>query len=584
MAVCAGMAGHALAAENAPSTEGVEFFERKIRPVLVEQCYECHSAGAKKVKGGLLLDTKAGVLKGGESGEHSVVSGQVERSLLIKAIRYQDDVLAMPPKKKLPDAVIADFVRWVEMGAPDPRTGEATVKTQAKVEGHWAFERVHEVKVPEVKNSAWAKTAMDRFVLAKLEEKGIVPSAPADRRTLIRRATYDLTGLPPTLDEIEAFERDPSADAFEKVVDRLLASPRYGERWGRYWLDLARYSDTKGYVYDREERFFVFAHTYRDWVIRAFNDDLPYDRFVKLQLAADQIVGYRPIRQGDLEAVGHADLAALGFLTVGRRFLGIAHEIIDDRIDVVSRTMQGLTVACARCHDHKFDPIPTQDYYSLYGVFQNTFEKNVPLASIMDGTVGEEYAAELTRRVEKFDSEFAKKKEELAERVKSQSVQYFAALTEVEKLRSEEFYETVYEDDVNPLIVRQWQTYIFLTRSGFHPIFTPWNELMSLPKDEFQQRASSVVAKVLGEYGERLNPRVAHALVSSPPKTRAEVGKMYGELFAKAHSQWREAVKKQKDVQRLDDSALEEFRQILYAADSPVNVPKGSIQEVDRSR
>ena len=204
---------------------------------------------------------------------------------------------------------------------------------------------------------------------AGLEAKGLAPSPPADRRTLIRRVTYDLTGLPPTPEEVEAFVADTDPDAYAKLVDRLLASPHYGEQWGRHWLDVARYSDTKGYVYAREERFFVHAWAYRDWVVQAFNDDLPYDRFLLAQIAADQAA------PDDRSA-----LAAMGFLTLGRRFLGVTHDIIDDRIDVVTRGTMGLTVACARCHDHKYDPIPTADYYSLYGVFQNCTERLVPIA------------------------------------------------------------------------------------------------------------------------------------------------------------------------------------------------------------
>ena len=248
--------------------DGVEFFEQKIRPVLVDTCYQCHgpdAADAGKLKGGLRLDSREALLKGGESGKPAVVPGNAEGSLLIRALRHTDPDLAMPPKKKLGDRQIADFVTWVNLGAPDPRVAASEAgKPKADAKSHWAFQAVKDQPVPEVKNPAWTKTPIDAYVLARLEAKGIAPAGEADNRTLIRRATYDLTGLPPTPEEVDAFVADSSSDAYDKLVDRLLTSPRYGERWGRYWLDLARYSDTKGYVYgDREE-----AHRRQVCVIR----------------------------------------------------------------------------------------------------------------------------------------------------------------------------------------------------------------------------------------------------------------------------------------------------------------------------
>src|SRR5947208_9324234 len=298
--------------------EDYDFFEKRIRPVLVQRCYKCHSASAEKVKGGLLLDSREGMLKGGESGKPAVVAGDAEKSRLIEAIRYANDDLQMPPKKaggKLSDEQIADFIAWVNLGAPDPRTGKSEVRNpKSEPKRFWSFQPPKEPLVPEVKNTRWPQTPIDHFILGTLEEKGLQPSLPTDKRTLIRRATYDLTGLPPTRAEVEAFLQDNSPEAFGRVVDRLLSSPRYGERWGRYWLDVARYSDTKGYVYsDREEGRFVHSYAYRDWVVRAFNEDLPYDQFLRLQIAADQIVS-----AGD-----RRDLAAMGFLTLGRRFLGV---------------------------------------------------------------------------------------------------------------------------------------------------------------------------------------------------------------------------------------------------------------------
>lgn len=345
-----------------------QFFETKIRPMLSAECYKCHSRQAERVKGGLFLDTAEGVLKGGKSGP-SIVPGNPEKSLLIKAVSYNDPDLEMPPKgDKLSEQQIADLVTWVKMGAPDPRIsppGQSTNWADAS-KNHWAWQPIRKPAVPEVKDAAWCKTPVDNFILAKLEEKDLTHSQPADKRTLIRRVTFDLTGLPPTPEEVKAFLADTSTNAFETVVDRLLASPHYGERWGRHWLDVARYSDTKGQVKrQREDPNLPFAWTYRDYVIRSFNEDKPYNAFIAEQLAADKL----PATRRNI-----TNLTALGFLTVGERFMGMQNDIINDRIDVVTKGFLGLTVTCARCHDHKFDPIPQKDYYALHGIFANSVE------------------------------------------------------------------------------------------------------------------------------------------------------------------------------------------------------------------
>ncbi|HYV37288.1 MAG TPA: DUF1549 domain-containing protein, partial [Gemmataceae bacterium] len=349
--------------------EELEFFEGKIRPIFIENCYKCHSSQSEKVKGGLLLDTKAAMLKGGDTGP-SLVPGNAERSLLIKAVRYADPNLQMPPKTKLTDQQISDLEAWVKMGAPDPRTGKqgGILKTDAdreKAKQHWSFLPLKKPAVPTPKANlkSWIQNPVDAFIFAKLEEKKMMPALPANRWTLIRRAYFDLIGMPPSPQEVEDFLSDDSPDAFAKVVDRLLASPQYGERWARYWLDIARYADTKGgNVNQMREQLFVYSYTYRDYVINAFNDDLPYNQFIMQQVAADQLP------QSDSKKA----LAGLGFLSLSRQ--GNMQETIDDRIDVVTRGFMGLSVYCARCHDHKFDPIPTADYYSLYGVFASTVE------------------------------------------------------------------------------------------------------------------------------------------------------------------------------------------------------------------
>ena len=382
-------------ADTAPSRPAIspadlQFFETKIRPVLVENCYKCHSHDADRVKGGLLLDSAEATLMGGDTGP-ALIPGKPAESLLITAITYKDEELQMPPKgKKLSAAQIADLTEWVRRGAPDPRVPSATKPGSVASYGgvgknHWAFQPVKKPAVPAPAtptDAAWIKTPVDNFILAKLEDHGMAPNPAADRRTLIRRVTFDLTGLPPTEAEIAAFESDSARNpqsAYPNLVDRLLASPAYGERWGRYWLDVARYSDTKGDAKGREDLRYPNAWTYRDYVIDAFNRDQPYNQFIVEQLAADRLLAesYKKAKAKNPAAEPPTDqrsLAALGFLALGNKFDGNAHDIINDRIDVTSKAFLGLTVSCARCHDHKFDPIPTKDYYSLYGVFANVNE------------------------------------------------------------------------------------------------------------------------------------------------------------------------------------------------------------------
>src|SRR4051794_2247083 len=358
----------AATAQNPPrlggaTPEGIEFFEAHIRPVLVEKCYSCHSAKAAKPKAGLRLDSKERVRAGGESGP-AIVPNKPDESLLLSALRYESN--EMPPTGKLPEAVINDFAKWIAMGAPDPRTENAPVETQKKTKpnprDHWAYKLPQPATPPEIAHETAARGDIDRFIIAGLESAKLSPSPSAQPRALLRRLYYDLTGLPPTAEQLDEFAADPSDARYESTISHLLASPRFGERWARYWLDVARYAETKGYVVGNEDRAFKGAYTYRDWVISSFNTDRPYDKFIVAQIAPEQLddKSFTP---------------AVGFLTLGRRFINDQNEIINDRIDVVSRGLMGLTVACARCHDHKFDPISAADYYALYSVFSNSQEK-----------------------------------------------------------------------------------------------------------------------------------------------------------------------------------------------------------------
>jgi hypothetical protein len=368
-----------VAPEPAPSAQDLQFFETKIRPVLVRQCYSCHSAEGDKPGGGLLVDSRTGLRRGGDRGA-AIVPGDPDASLLIRAIRYTDTRLKMPPAKdggKLPANVVADFERWVKMGAPDARTEQAAAPRAAdteKAKQHWSFQPPRKTAAPTVKNAQWPKGDIDRFVLSELEAKNLKPVADADPRTLIRRVTFDLTGLPPSPEEVDAFvqacakEASSSPTPYEKLVDRLLASPRFGERWGRHWLDVARYAESSG-----KEVNIAYPHAwrYRDYVIDAFNADKPFDRFLKEQIAGD-LLPYSDETQ-------HArQIIATGYLALGpkshntrdpRQF---AMDLADEQIDALTQGVMGLTVACARCHDHKFDPVSQKDYYALAGIFLST--------------------------------------------------------------------------------------------------------------------------------------------------------------------------------------------------------------------
>ena len=366
-------AAHRASAQS--GAEDFEFFEKKIRPVLAEHCYACHSADT--VMSELRLDSKEDLRKGGTRGS-AVAPGDPGQSLLLKAVSYADLNLRMPPTGRLSDEQIADFAAWIEAGAPDPRTAapvESPLKTEDIDLGQgrrfWSFQPLQRTPLPEVNDKDWPAAAVDRFILSRLEQEGLGPAPPADKRTLLRRVTFDLIGLPPTRGEIAAFLADESPKAFETVVDRLLDSPHYGERWGRHWLDLVRFAETNGHEFDNDK---LDAWRYRDYVIRALNDDIPYSQFVREHIAGDLLPNPRVHTDG-----GHYESpVATNVYWFGEVLNGATDSAksradqVDNQIDVLSKAFLGLTVACARCHDHKFDPIPTADYYSLAGIMHST--------------------------------------------------------------------------------------------------------------------------------------------------------------------------------------------------------------------
>ena len=357
-----------------PNPEGIEFFERNIRPVLVNNCYKCHSTEARNLKGNLFLDSKLGILNGGDSGP-AIVIGKPDKSILLSALQHKD-MLKMPPKNKLPDAVASNFSKWILMGAPDPRVPNTNNLIKSKInlkEGRqfWSFITPIKKKTPTVINNNWPKNEIDRFILSKLESNKLTPSRIATKRELIRRTYFDLTGLPPSPKQVSEFLNDRSEKAFEKIVDKLLRSQHFGEHWGRHWLDVARYSESNGM-----ERNFTYPHAwrYRDYVIRSFNQDKSFKQFIREQVAGDLLGRNKRKSTND-------ELIATGFLALGPKPLNQGNktlfkfDVVDEQIDATTRAFLGLTVSCARCHDHKFDPIPTKDYYAIAGIFRSTDTK-----------------------------------------------------------------------------------------------------------------------------------------------------------------------------------------------------------------
>lgn len=491
-----GFAACAAMYASSPAPDSADFFELRIRPILANNCYSCHAASQL---GGLRLDSQESILKGGKSGP-AVVPGDPAQSLLIEAVRQVNPKLKMPMGSRLKNQEIEDLVAWVKAGAPwpdvrvtlkaavNPKSNEYVITPAQRA--FWSFQPLRKPAVPSLSNAQWAKTDIDRFVLAKLEQQELKALNPADKRTLIRRATLDLIGLPPTIEEIEAFEKDDAPDAFAKVVDRLLASPQYGERWGRIWLDVARYGEDDYRSLDPMRRGYnpyPFAYLYRDWVIKAFNDDLPYDLFVKAQLAGDLLD----------EKLRPKMLLALGFLGQGPWFYDNgAVEITraderHDRVDVVSRGFLGLTIGCARCHDHKYDPISAKDYYGLAGVFLNSEYHEYPLApqSVVDDYKKREKEIEARQ---KLMGEFSSvESSQLGEVLAFQASKYMQAAWKVTGDNKADVATVVDQDKLDYELLERWIR--FLAKPPRHyPYLTKWQEMI-------QRKGTAAEAKKLAD-------------------------------------------------------------------------------------
>ena len=489
-----------------PTAAGVEFFEKNIRPVLSNHCYQCHASDAKQIKGGLVLDSRAGIRRGGDSGP-AVVPKNLSESLIVDALKH--DSFKMPPKGKLPDKVISAFESWIEMGAPDPRDGGEVARSDIdfdKEREHWAYRPVSRTPRPDVRDKKWPNNTIDYYILDRMESKGLRPSRTASKLSLIRRATFDLIGLPPKPADVDAYLQDESPEAFSKVVERLLQSPHYGERWGRYWLDVARYSEDQAHTFATKPN--TNGYRYRDWVISAFNRDMPYDQFVKLQIAGDLIgpTTERPFEH--IIALGYFGLGAQYYKNTDRE-QALADEL-DDRVDTLTRGFLGLTVSCARCHDHKFDPIPTRDYYSIAGIFSSSRLNNTPLCDpvdIKEYNDGQKLIKETDGAVKKFltDYKAMSAQSKVGEIGKYMRAVWRFQLSSIDG-KTANAAEIAKATGVNEFILKRWIQFLDPKNKSRIPELAPWFAVVpkisqatdAIPEevaavcDEFQARVISL--------------------------------------------------------------------------------------------
>lgn len=554
------------AAEAQPTFPGdqIEFFEKSIRPILVESCQGCH--GGHRHENGLRLDSRAAILRGSDYGQ-IVVAGNPEGSKLLKAVKHAPGVEAMPKKgDKLSASQVAALEKWVAMGLPWPQEKEQAVGHHDKPswQEHWAFQKVTKPAEPSLtKLKGEVKNDVDKHVAAKLEEAGMAFAPVVDRATLGRRLYLDLTGLQPTFEDLQKFVNDKSPDAVAKLVDRLLDSPRYGERWARHWLDVARYSDVDGYRAGGVDNRFPYSYTYRDWVVQVLNKDLPYDQFITQQLAADKLL---PPAQGQADP----SLAALGFLTIGDYFLGDRLLQNDDRIDVVSRGMLGLTVACARCHDHKYDPIPSKDYYALYSVFNSseTPDKLPVIGEATDKAAAEDFKS----KVAAIEKEMQTFRQEVYGDIRNSArlKEYLVFARKALELQSEQFRGEAgkaklrdrYADGLRDMVKRN--AYV----AKPHPVMLAWKKLSDLPDGEFAAKAPALVQE-LTKPESPVNAVVKNELAKRPaPKTFDDVAGLYSDVFVTCIT-----------GKEPDNADWQAVRAMLMDGKSPMSVP---VDQIDR--
>lgn len=567
------------------NAEDLEFFEAEVLPLLQNKCYSCHSHDSGKAKGGLVVDSRTGLLTGGESGS-AIEPGNAEQSLLIRAIQWNDnEVSPMPPEEQLTAAEVEIFKRWISRGAADSRQATSAIAPMEQIveqsKTHWAFQPVQKPAVPTLdqqpakSNVTKSENPIDRFVARKLASAELAFAPQADAKTLIRRAYFDLIGLPPSIDEVSrfeaAFDENPET-AMQTLIDNLLESPQYGERWARHWMDVARYSDVSGGLRNqgRDDRL-PFAFTYRDYLIRAFNNDKPYNRFVLEQLAADQ-----------LELDDQRDLAATAFLAIGS-VAGTEEERIAERIDTVMQTFQGLTVGCARCHDHKFDPIPTEDYYALRGVIASTKELGTgQRAERVDHEqcpIIEECADPELRKA--YEAAVAKAEKELLdyenkvwlpreEKWRKATAEYLDVLAMTQKERGGLSANDYARSRLDRSVLAAWSQLFQRAGRRFDPILEPWIVFSRLSAERFEEQFERALAKMQSA-GKQPNAELVQAIVDSQPKSMRDIAKVYANFFAKADAAWQTelATRSNAAPQKLADATLESFRKILYEPGMP---------------
>ena len=572
--IATAMFGSALAfADEDFSQKQLDFFENKVRPLLVNHCLECHSADNNESE--LRLDSRSSILKGGSSGRPGAIPANPRDSLIMQAVRHLGDY-DMPPSKKLSDEEIADLASWVEMGMPWPeksaainRLSMAELMAQHQ-QKHWAFQPL---VFSASTNKSNSKSRIDELILEQLDAHDLSQSPRADRRTLVRRAYFDLIGLPPTYQQVQSFVNDDDPNAYPKLIDQLLASPQYGERWARHWLDVARYSDTSGYTLDNADRNYPFAFTYRDYVIDAFNNDLPYDQFIREQLAADHLEPTDDNR----------NLAALGFISVGRKYLR-REDTIDDQIDVVSRGLMGLTVACARCHDHKYDAIPTADYYSLYSVFENNYvPSELPLLGEPEKLKQfAPYFEELDTLQHKVESYRDARYIDLRKHLEENLVDYFARVVAPDQVEQGLPFIDLTDTQVRPLLLNKWRIYLANRATIQKPIMLPATELLKLPEDAFAENAKRMIDHWHDKRGSDdlvINPIVLAALHADPPKSKIDVGKIYGQIFQRMIDRWKSDGSKQPVIDQFKKGPEKQLANAVFSASSPISIQR---KDLDR--
>ncbi|QDT41501.1 Planctomycete cytochrome C [Gimesia alba] len=555
------------AEEKPDQAEQEHFFEQHVRPLLIKHCIECH--GPKKQFAELRLDSRTHILKGGESGP-TIKVNHPEKSLLISAVRRES--LEMPPEQPLKKDEIEILTTWISQGAVWPEKSAIGNTTKVNFAEHWSFQPIQNPSRPKVKNTTWPQNEIDYFILSQLEQRELKPSPPAKLSTLLRRITWDLTGLAPSAEQSQIFTSSQSLQSIESVIEQQLASPHYGERWGRYWLDLARYADTKGYVFF-EKPAFHNAFTYRDYVIQSFNQDKPFDQFILEQLAADLIKDQIP----------HQSQAALGFITLGPRFKNDTHDIISDRIDVVTRGFLGLTVGCARCHDHKYDPVSIEDYYSLYGVFRNSLEPiHLPfrnLENLPDPLKTQ--AQNIKQAAENLEQLYQQQYESVLQGTYERLAEYLsAAQSRRDGPNTVKFDVIVDGDDLNPEVLLKWQEFLDLTEKANSPVFRLWHQLAKIPDAQFASQAPLLLQQAQrNQNSDPVIPLIASQLLNNKLDHFQDVISSYEKLFKQIDQEWNnwivEAPKPdQKSNQKPFASEKQTFRQAFFSPDSPLVTPR----------